>query len=316
VIKKRGNSWWVVVYTGRDPLTGKKRQKTGTAKTRAEARQLEARLIREAGTGQHRAAGNKMVAELLDAWSEWRPRKGEITERTMLGYRSVIEHKIIPALGELRLSRVDTATIDRFLAQLSERGTRCKHCQHVVRIGQAPLRAGDRYRPRPGLREREHPTDCVRGLPMSPSAVRDVHAVLSGAFKQAQSPLCHPGRRARPGRGPRAADWLVGDQRPRADRRPLHRGAGPSWPRRWSCGAGPSRPAQAGRAALATPWPAPVAVAAVSEWPARCWSWPPSCAPPALNPSSPKTTGLVDAYQAEAAVCCQAALRISTPGRS
>lgn len=72
MIKKRGNSWWVVVYTGRDPLTGKKRQKTGTAKTRAEARQLEARLIREAGTGQHRAAGNKTVAELLDAWREWR----------------------------------------------------------------------------------------------------------------------------------------------------------------------------------------------------------------------------------------------------
>jgi hypothetical protein len=83
VIRKRGNSWWVVVYTGRDPLTGKKRQKTGTARTRAEARQLEARLIREAGTGQHRAAGNKTVAELLDAWSEWRPRKGEIAERTI-----------------------------------------------------------------------------------------------------------------------------------------------------------------------------------------------------------------------------------------
>jgi hypothetical protein len=79
VIKKRGNSWWVVVYTGRDPLTGKKRQKTGTAKTRAVARQLEARLVREAGTGQHRAAGNKTVAELLDAWSEWRPRRSLLT---------------------------------------------------------------------------------------------------------------------------------------------------------------------------------------------------------------------------------------------
>jgi hypothetical protein len=98
---------------------------------RAEARQLEARLIREAGTGQHRAAGNKTVAELLDAGREWRPRKGEIAERTMLGYASLIEHKIIPALGELRLSRVDTATIDRFLAQLSERGRRCKHCQRT-----------------------------------------------------------------------------------------------------------------------------------------------------------------------------------------
>jgi hypothetical protein len=99
VIKKRGNSWWVVVYTGRDPLTGKKRQKTGTAKTRAEARQLEARLIREAGTGQHRAAGNKTVAELLDAWSEWRPGKDEIAERTMLGYRNLIEHKDHPGAG-------------------------------------------------------------------------------------------------------------------------------------------------------------------------------------------------------------------------
>ena len=46
VIKKRGHRWWVVVYAGRDPLTGRKRQKTGTAATRAEARQLEARLIR------------------------------------------------------------------------------------------------------------------------------------------------------------------------------------------------------------------------------------------------------------------------------
>jgi hypothetical protein len=27
----------------------------------------------EAGTDQHRAAGNKTVAELLDAWREWRP---------------------------------------------------------------------------------------------------------------------------------------------------------------------------------------------------------------------------------------------------
>jgi integrase len=49
------------------------------------------------------------VVELLDAWSERRPRKGEIAERTMLGCRSLIEHKINPALGGLRLSRVEQA---------------------------------------------------------------------------------------------------------------------------------------------------------------------------------------------------------------
>jgi hypothetical protein len=45
VIRKRRNGLQVQVYAGRDPLTGKKRQKTDTARTRAEARQLEARLI-------------------------------------------------------------------------------------------------------------------------------------------------------------------------------------------------------------------------------------------------------------------------------
>ena len=83
----------------------------------------------------------------------------------MLGYASLIEHKIIPALGELRLSRIDTATLDWFLAQRSERGRRCKHRRHLVRIGQVPLRAGGRDRPRPGLRGRVHPSGCVRGCP-------------------------------------------------------------------------------------------------------------------------------------------------------
>ena len=172
MIKKRGNSWWVVVYTGRDPLTGKKRQKTGTARTRAEARQLEARFIREAGTGQHRAAGNKTVAELLDAWSEWRPRKGEIAERTMLGYRSLIEHKIIPARGSA-VSRV-TRDYDRFLAAERARHP-LQHCQHMSASARRRMRAGDRYRPRPGLRERAHPTQ-LRARPSDVARdVRDVN---------------------------------------------------------------------------------------------------------------------------------------------
>ena len=76
MIKKRGNSWWVVVYTGRDPLTGKKRQKTGTAKTRAEARQLEARLIREAGTGHHLDLRLVVLDRQATAGRTWAPTPG------------------------------------------------------------------------------------------------------------------------------------------------------------------------------------------------------------------------------------------------
>jgi hypothetical protein len=44
------------------------------------------------------------------------------------------------------------------------------------------------------------------------------------------------------------------------------------------------------------PRPAPVAAAVVSEWPARSSSRPRSCAPPARNRPSPRTTRNVDAY--------------------
>jgi hypothetical protein len=52
-----------------------------------------------------------------------------------------------------------------------------------------------------------------------------------------------------------------------------------------------------GRAGPVTPWPARVPVAGASGWPARGWRWPRSCAAPAPNPSSPRTTSPVDAYQ-------------------
>jgi hypothetical protein len=72
----------------------------------------------------------------------------------------------------------------------------------------------------------------------------------------------------------------------------------PSWPRRWCCGAVPSRPGRLGRADRATRWPVPAPVADASGWRARCWSWPRSCVAPAPSPSNPRTTRSVDAYEA------------------
>ncbi len=62
MIKKRGNHWQVVVDAGRDPLAGNKRQKTGIADSKAEARQLEARLTSQVGAGQHGGAVGETVA--------------------------------------------------------------------------------------------------------------------------------------------------------------------------------------------------------------------------------------------------------------
>jgi Phage integrase, N-terminal SAM-like domain len=175
----------VVVYAGRDPLTGRKRQKTGTAATKAEARQLEARLISQVGAGQHGGAAGKTVADLLEAWFQWRPSVRPISPNTLVNYRRYADQKLLPALGRLPLNRVDTATIDRFYAELRQRSSKCQHCYRRMRDGLPPMRRGEVFRLIFTGEERVHQTDCVQGIPMTASAIRDVHAVLSGAFKQA-----------------------------------------------------------------------------------------------------------------------------------
>src|SRR4030095_9594103 len=124
MIKKRGDSWWVVVYAGRDPLTGRKRQKTGTARTKAEARQLEARLIGEVGAGKHRGAASKTVAELVAAWLEWRQGVRPISPNTLANYRRYIDQKLLPALGSQPVTRVGAATIDALYGRLRREGGR------------------------------------------------------------------------------------------------------------------------------------------------------------------------------------------------
>jgi integrase len=149
MIYKRGKRWRVIVYAGRDPITGRKRQKSVTVATRAEARQAEARLITEVGAGQHRSGtSTRTVAELLDRWLEWRQSVRPISPTTVATYRGYIDRAILPALGKLQLSRLDAATLDAFYAHLRKRGGK-------------------------------------GGRPMAASSVHQVHAILSGALNRA-----------------------------------------------------------------------------------------------------------------------------------
>src|SRR4029453_14921121 len=53
-IRQRGNAWQVIVHAGRDPLTGKRQNLTGTARTKREAQALRARLLTQAAGGRRR----------------------------------------------------------------------------------------------------------------------------------------------------------------------------------------------------------------------------------------------------------------------
>jgi integrase len=148
MIYKRGKRWRVIVYAGRDPITGHKRQKSVTVATRAEAKQAEARLVTEVGAGQHRGTRSKTVAELIERWLEWRQSVRPISPTTVATYRGYLDRVILPALGKLPVGRLDAATLDAFYAQLRKQGGK-------------------------------------GGRPMAASSVRQVHAILSGALGRA-----------------------------------------------------------------------------------------------------------------------------------
>jgi integrase len=190
VIRKRGGSLQVQVFAGRDPLTGRKRwlsrQVRGhTKESYRRAKKVEAQLLDQVDRGQHRGSRTRTVGQLVERWLEWRRQVRPISPVTVANYRGAIDRYIIPTLGRAKVHEVDAATIDALYARVRAHGGKCRDCWKRVHRREAPLRAGERYRPRPGADEQVHERDCVRGWPLSASAVREVHSVLSGAFRQA-----------------------------------------------------------------------------------------------------------------------------------
>jgi hypothetical protein len=189
VIRKRRDGLQVQVYAGRDPLTGRKRwvsrQVPGqTKQSYRQAKKVEAELLEQVDRGQHRGSSSRTVAELIERWFSWRQQVRPISPVTLANYRGAIDRYILPNLGRAKVRQVDASTIDALYEHVRAHGGKCRHCWQRVRRGIPPLRVGERYRPQPTADETVHKLDCIKGWPLSASAVREVHTVLSGAFKQ------------------------------------------------------------------------------------------------------------------------------------
>jgi integrase len=116
-IRQRGDAWQVIVHAGRDPITGRRRNLTGTARTKREAQALRARLVNQANEGR-RPATDATLAQLLERWFEM----ADLAWSTRASYRGYLNRTILPALGHLPLRRLDTATLDDFYTMLRARG--------------------------------------------------------------------------------------------------------------------------------------------------------------------------------------------------
>jgi integrase len=116
-IRQRGNAWQAIVHAGHDPITGKRHNLTGTARTKREAQALRARLLNQVNEGK-RPASDATVAQLLARWLE----VADLAWSTRVTYQGYVDRVILPALGRIPLRRLDTATLDRFYTTLRTRG--------------------------------------------------------------------------------------------------------------------------------------------------------------------------------------------------
>jgi len=142
-VRQRGQTWQVIVHAGHDPITGKRHNLTGTARTKREAQALRARLLTQVNEGR-RPATDATVAQLLARWLE----VADLAWSTRVTYQGYVDRVILPALGQIPLRRLDTATLDRFYTSLRARGG-------------------------------------TGGTPLAPATVRQVHAIVRRALAQA-----------------------------------------------------------------------------------------------------------------------------------
>lgn len=104
--RKRGNKWSFTIDIGKDPSTGKRKQKTkGGFKTKKEAQAECASLIEKLNKGYSFDNDNVTVGEYLDHWLET-VAKHRVKPPTFINYNRVVQCRAKPVLGFLKLKDV------------------------------------------------------------------------------------------------------------------------------------------------------------------------------------------------------------------
>jgi hypothetical protein len=115
-IRKRGKSWAVIVYLGRDITTGRERRKWYTHHTKSEAERHLAHLLVQVQGGGSLPPSRLRVCDYLE---QWLPdyAEGTVAPTTLASYQSTVRRHLTPALGSIPLVRLTAQAIQGYLGQ-------------------------------------------------------------------------------------------------------------------------------------------------------------------------------------------------------
>jgi integrase len=133
-IKARRNGFAVIVNYGRDPVTGKRRQVWRSAATKDEAERLRTRLLAERDGGGFAVDGKATLKTFLTGWLESRIASGELAESTAEVYTLIVNRRIIPVLGNVRLRDLTPAHVERLKVEEADAGRSTKSALNTFRL--------------------------------------------------------------------------------------------------------------------------------------------------------------------------------------
>ncbi len=135
-ITKRGDSWRVFVFNGRDE-NGKRRYNTQTVKgTKKDAQTALNAMLRDSDLGLLGDARKQTLNEYLDTWlkSIAKPR---LHHRTFEDYSDLMRRYVRESLGKIKLADLKALHIQKLYGQMQENGLSAR----VVRYTHAVLRS-------------------------------------------------------------------------------------------------------------------------------------------------------------------------------
>lgn len=136
--RQSDDSWRLMVYVGRDPITGKKRQETRTVRgTEEEALAQLRKLLVEVDRGVH-SGPTMTVAQLLDRFLE--RKKRDLTVGVLQDYRRVADQYIVPVIGDKRLNRLKVVHVDELYDGLVDKGLGAARVRRVHSVLQGAIK--------------------------------------------------------------------------------------------------------------------------------------------------------------------------------
>ena len=120
--KRAKDSWTFVLELGRDPATGKRRQKSVTVKgTKRDAERVQTRMLNEMEMGTFVEPSKVTLAAFLRRWLDTYVDVN-LRALTAMHYRNLIETHLIPNLGQVELGRLNAAHVQEYYARALKEG--------------------------------------------------------------------------------------------------------------------------------------------------------------------------------------------------